>query len=141
VALLEALARDTGGRVNPAALAAFDANLSSHGAVREIGLPLLWLALLLLPFDIALRRLLFARDQVAAALRRVGLGRLVRASSPKNQESLPVGSSVSAALPAAPSLQKAQKPAKAPKPAKPAPDLERLREAQERARRKARGEE
>jgi len=137
VALLEALARDTGGRMSLQPAAAFDANLSSQGAVREIGLPLLWLALLLLPFDIALRRLLFARGQVAAALRRVGLGRLVRASSPKNQESLPIDSSV----PAASSVQKAQKPAKAPKPAKPAPDLERLREAQERARRRARGEE
>src|SRR5829696_712706 len=89
VALLETLASHTGGRMNLAPTAAFDANPSSQGAVREIGLPLLWLALLLLPFDIALRRLLFAPDQVAAALRKRGWRTRVKASSIKHQASAP----------------------------------------------------
>ncbi|MEO7909267.1 MAG: VWA domain-containing protein [Roseiflexaceae bacterium] len=134
VALLEALASRTGGRMNLAPTAAFDANLSSQGAVREIGLPLLWLALLLLPFDIALRRLLFAPVQVTAALRKVGLGRR-QASSINHQPSVPAVAAV------APSIQPPtahQPPADTPKAA---PDLGRLREAQERARRRARGEE
>src|SRR5207247_7175749 len=38
-ALLEALASRTSGRMNLAPAAAFDANLSSQGAVREIGRP------------------------------------------------------------------------------------------------------
>jgi hypothetical protein len=133
VALLEALASRTGGRMNLAPAAAFDANLSSQGAVREIGLPLLWLALLLLPFDIALRRLLFAPDQVAAALRRIGISTRVKASSIRHQASVPAAT---VANPKQPSS--VQPPADTPKAA---PDLGRLRAAQERARRRARGEE
>ncbi len=60
--LLDALARATGGRVSPEPAAAFDVGGADAGAVQEIGLPLLWLALLLLPFDVALRRL-FWRTQ------------------------------------------------------------------------------
>jgi hypothetical protein len=55
--LLSALAEITGGRNNPNAAAAFDPTAQAVGTVSEIGLPLLWLALLLLPLDIGLRRL------------------------------------------------------------------------------------
>jgi uncharacterized membrane protein len=135
--LLAALAQGTGGRLSLQPEAAFDANLSSQGAVREIGLPLLWLALLLLPLDIALRRLLFARDQTAAALRTIGLGRLAPNAAGDLRPPAQVVTSAQTPLSGQPPAR-AAKPVKTPKPA---PDLERLREAQERARRRARGEE
>jgi uncharacterized membrane protein len=56
-ALLAELAQLTAGQVNPPATASFTAPGQQVGQVREIALPLLWLALILLPFDIALRRL------------------------------------------------------------------------------------
>ena len=134
LALLDALARGTGGRMSPEPAMAFDANTGSQGAVQEIGLPLLWLALLLVPFDIAVRRLLFGRGQVAA-LRRIGLARRLGTKNPEprteNQE--PRTENQEPTTPAV--------PVRRAKPPKPAPDLERLREAQERARRRARGEE
>lgn len=140
LALLETLANRTGGRMNLAPAAAFDANLSSQGAVREIGLALLWLALLLLPFDIALRRLLFAPDQVAAALRKIGI-------KTKNREPGNWGTGEPRTKNQAPASQ-----ADLPKQTRGAttqnsklrtqnPEIDRLREAQERARRRARGEE
>jgi hypothetical protein len=138
-ALLEGLARATGGRMNPDPTAAFDANGLSQGAVREIGLPLLWLALVLLPFDIGLRRLLFARDQIAAALRR-----LRQEPRTKNQEPTAAGAAIAASAPKErPANQQHSKPW--PEPGRRLKtqnsDLDRLREAQERARRRARGEE
>lgn len=133
-ALLQALSGATGGRQTIRPGQAFDANASSQGAVREVGLPLLWLALLLLPFDIALRRVLLAPAQSAALLRRVGLGWLVRA---------PAAGAIPTRTPEpAPSAPASPQPkSRAPKPAAQNADIERLREAQERARRRARGEE
>jgi hypothetical protein len=55
--LLRELASISGGRVDPPAAAVFEAPDQAVGSVREIGLPLLWLALLLWPLDIGLRRL------------------------------------------------------------------------------------
>jgi len=55
--LLRELASISGGRVDPQAAGIFDAPAQAVGSVREIGLPLLWLALLLWPLDIGLRRL------------------------------------------------------------------------------------
>jgi uncharacterized membrane protein len=55
--LLRELASISAGRVDPPAAAIFDTPAQAVGSVREIGLPLLWLALLLLPLDIGLRRL------------------------------------------------------------------------------------
>jgi uncharacterized membrane protein len=55
--LLRELASISGGRVDPPAEAVFEPPAQAVGSVREIGLPLLWLALLLLPLDIGLRRL------------------------------------------------------------------------------------
>jgi hypothetical protein len=124
-ALLDALARGTGGRIGPAPAAVFDPGSAAEGAVREIGLPLLWLALLLLPFDVGVRRLIGGRrsavrgqgvttERPAFPLPRIAIGRFAARASPRRA-------------------------ARDPRP--PAPDLERLREAQERARRRARGEE
>jgi hypothetical protein len=146
-ALLDALVRGTGGRLNPLPAALFDVNGVSRGAAQEIGLPLLWLALLLLPLDVGVRRLLFAHDQVAVALRRLGLARLVRDQpvssqpAPARQRPAPAERSAQAAAISAtppPSDGRSAKPAA---PAPPASDLERLRAAQEQARRRARGEE
>jgi hypothetical protein len=55
--LMRELAATSGGRIDPPAAAIFDAPAQAVGSVREIGLPLLWLALLLWPLDIGLRRL------------------------------------------------------------------------------------
>jgi uncharacterized membrane protein len=55
--LLRDLATLTGGRVDPIAAAAFEPTGQRVGRVSEIGLPLLWLALLLWPLDIGIRRL------------------------------------------------------------------------------------
>jgi Mg-chelatase subunit ChlD len=55
--LLSELAAVSGGRSDPAAAAVFENPQQDVGEVREISQPLLWFALLLLPFDIALRRL------------------------------------------------------------------------------------
>jgi len=55
--LLRELAAISAGRVDPPAAAVFDPPAQAVGSVREIGLPLLWLALLLLPIDIGVRRL------------------------------------------------------------------------------------
>ncbi len=121
--VMDGLARDTGGRMNPAPAAAFDANSGSQGAVQEIGLPLLWLALLLLPFDIGVRRLLFGSSVVRRPWS------VVRRQSVQPANATPAT---------------ADRPVSKPPSAEqrtPSQDLERLREAQERARRRARGEE
>ncbi len=55
--LLRELASTSGGRIDPPAATIFDTPTQAVGSVREIGLPLLWLALLLWPIDIGLRRL------------------------------------------------------------------------------------
>ncbi len=123
-ALLEALAQATGGRLNIAPGQSFDANATSQGAVREIGLPLLWLALLLLPLDIALRRLLLARRQPAATLRWPELLRAARRPTTTQEQ------------PASPRSVKRPNAANTQ-----ASELDQLREAQERARRRARGED
>ncbi|MBC8161420.1 MAG: VWA domain-containing protein, partial [Roseiflexaceae bacterium] len=56
-ALLRDIAAETGGRTDPTAAQVFERLAQSVGTVRELGLPLLLLALVLLPFDIAVRRL------------------------------------------------------------------------------------
>lgn len=55
--LLDEIARETAGRIDPPAAEAYAPLVQPVGSVRELGLPLLLLALLLLPFDIAVRRL------------------------------------------------------------------------------------
>lgn len=116
-ALLDDMARTTGGRINPAAADTFLPNANSAGAVGEIGRWLLWLALLLLPLDVAIRRLTLRRDGLAA-LRPTAIPR-----------------------PAMPKLTATPKAPKPPRSASAAQDLTELRAAQERARKRARGEE
>ena len=65
--LLAELAKITGGGALAAPAAAFEHNLPSVSRAQEIALPLLLLALLLLPLDIAARRLLLRRADLEAA--------------------------------------------------------------------------
>ncbi|MEO7910683.1 MAG: VWA domain-containing protein [Roseiflexaceae bacterium] len=67
-ALLEQLARDTGGMELEQPANAFARVDQDVGAAREIALPLLLLALILLPIDIIVRRLLVVRRLRAQAL-------------------------------------------------------------------------
>ncbi|MDZ4717295.1 MAG: VWA domain-containing protein [Roseiflexaceae bacterium] len=68
--LLRDMSTISGGRVGPPASAAFDPSPQIVGSVREIGLPLLWLALLLWPLDIAVRRLMLRASDVIPWLAR-----------------------------------------------------------------------
>jgi Mg-chelatase subunit ChlD len=63
-ALLRDLAAITGGRVEPSPEAVFASSTQPVGAVQEIALPLLWLALLLWPLDVAVRRLSLRRSDL-----------------------------------------------------------------------------
>jgi uncharacterized membrane protein len=130
--LLDALARASGGRVSPEPAAVFDIGGADAGAVQEIGLPLLWLALLLLPLDVALRRLLVRVPRTK--------NKEQRTKEPEPRiENLYSGSSVAAS---AENREPTSGTSKIQDPKSKIPDeLERLREAQERARRRARGEE
>lgn len=148
-ALLAELAAISGGASVNDAAAAFSRVDQGVTRAREIGLPLLLLALLLLPLDIALRRLMLRRsdfgaagawaaarasrpappsepasptlERLAGAKRRVG----ARISGEAPAEHLPTGEASASALPPSPSED----------------PLERLRAARERARRRAAGEE
>ncbi len=121
--LLAALARSTGGTKLEQPADAFAHNLAPVYSAREIALPLLLLALLLLPLDIGMRRLMLRRGDFGAAtawLRTVHF--------------MP-------APPAADRLRQGDMRAKPPARGVPAEQIERLRAAKARARRKARGEE
>jgi Mg-chelatase subunit ChlD len=84
--LLRDLAAVSGGRVSPPPATVFEPTAQAVGTVTEIGLPLLWLALLLWPLDIAIRRVFLRVGDFAPAL--AGLrGRRGRAS-PARDESL-----------------------------------------------------
>ncbi|MBK9713679.1 MAG: VWA domain-containing protein [Kouleothrix sp.] len=83
--LLRDLAAISGGRVDPPAAAVFDAPAQAVGSVAEIGLPLLWLALLLWPIDIGLRRVYLRLGDLAPGLARL---RRRRAAPGAREESL-----------------------------------------------------
>jgi Mg-chelatase subunit ChlD len=68
--VLQEIARISGGQPSPAAPAVFEPTSQTVGAVRQVTHPLLWLALLLWPLDIALRRLVVPWEQVRALLER-----------------------------------------------------------------------
>jgi len=68
-ALLADLAALSGGRVDPPATDLFATVGQIVGQAREIAVPLLWLALALLPIDIALRRLFLRPSELAPLLR------------------------------------------------------------------------
>lgn len=167
-ALLDNLLRLTGGRLLTAPEMAFEHNLRGVARAQEIALPLLLLALLLLPFDIGVRRLLLRRSDLATMQqwlhRSTGLrmraseaggsaeetlSRLARAKSravPRSQErTMPVAPPVQ--HPPLDTERPIQRPVGGAKPGTPPPTsadgdpLERLRAARDRARRRARGEE
>jgi hypothetical protein len=110
-ALLAALARDTGGSALAQPADAFAHTLAPVYSAREIALPLLLLALLLLPIDIGLRRLMLRREDFEAAMAWLRMARL------------------------------APRPGQAHQHGAPAEQSERLRAAKARARRKAPGED
>jgi uncharacterized membrane protein len=114
--LLETLATISGGRVDPPPERLFDQVDRVRGSVREIAIPLLAFALFLLPFDIAIRRLITAHRPGRPA------NRLTPNRLPPSR------------------LPQERPPAERPPPLKEDP-LEKMREAQERARKRARGEE
>ncbi len=68
--LLTGLATLTGGRSDPPPASLFESAGQQVGQVSEIGLPLLWLALCLLPLDIALHRVFLRRDAFTLPTRR-----------------------------------------------------------------------
>ncbi|MFV9504076.1 MAG: VWA domain-containing protein [Oscillochloridaceae bacterium umkhey_bin13] len=158
-ALLTELAVLTGGNELATPAEAFAPVGAWVTRAQEIGLPLVVLALLLLPVDIALRRLLLRREDLGAlgtwmASRRPqpvaapaaatpGIDRLNEAKQRAGERMTPMGSD--AALPPAPPVAPSVPPPAAPPPTPaPAPTsddpLERLRAAKERARRRAGGE-
>jgi uncharacterized membrane protein len=73
--LLGELADTTVGRQSPPPAEAFAPTAQAVGVVQEVGLPLLWLALVLWPLDIAARRLLLRRSDLAALRERLPFGR------------------------------------------------------------------
>ncbi|MBP1466045.1 VWA domain-containing protein [Candidatus Chloroploca sp. M-50] len=102
--LLNDLAAVTGGRVAPPPASLFEPAGQRVGRVNEIGLPLLWLALVLLPFDIALRRLFLRQIELPAFFKRrrrstssgaeVGLDpALIRLRTARTQHPTPTASS------------------------------------------------
>lgn len=120
-ALLDTLANQTGGRTEPPPAAVYDDTPQRPVLVREVGLPLVWLALLLLPLDIAIRRL-FGRSR--------WLGQVVRpGQTPRPEEARQPAS--------AKGKQKRETKEQVPQDDR----LARLRERQEQARRRARGDE
>ncbi|MBC8161861.1 MAG: VWA domain-containing protein [Roseiflexaceae bacterium] len=123
-ALLIELARLSGGRGSIQPQQAFEPNLNSRGSVSEIALPLLLLALLLLPVDIAVRRVFGGRMLMP-------LGR-----APRVKASLPAVAHPVILVEGPAAVTKPERP-----PTKRAAELERLRLAQEAARKRARGEE
>jgi hypothetical protein len=121
-ALLAALARSTGGNQLTQPADAFAHNLAPVYSAREIALPLLLLALLLLPIDIGVRRLLLRRSDWSAATAWLRAARFApQEASPRSRQPNPhLGSGDQAA---------------------DSSQIERLRAAKARAQRKARGEE
>jgi Mg-chelatase subunit ChlD len=112
--LLAALARSTGGTRLEQPADAFAHNLAPVYSAREIALPLLLLALLLLPLDIGVRRLMLRRSDLGAARAWIRTAHFVPETTATDRLG-PRGA--------------------------PAEQIERLRAAKVRARRKARGEE
>ncbi|MFQ3632358.1 VWA domain-containing protein [Roseiflexus sp.] len=68
--LLTEVAGVSGGRIDPPPETAFVSPNQNVGSVREIGFPLLWLALVLWPLDIAVRRVMLRMEDVAPWLER-----------------------------------------------------------------------
>ncbi len=167
-ALLSELATLTGGATLNEAADAFARVDSGVTRAREIAMPLLALALLLLVFDIAVRRLLLRREDLAAARAWMGVRvaparpapvpanpTLDRLAGAKRRVQERIGNPTAPEVPArsTPSIAAPPEPPGPPPPAPPpvappAPPptpaddpLARLRAAKERARRRAAGDE
>ena len=157
-ALLAELTAITGGTTLSAAADAFAPVAGHVTRAQEIGLPLLILALILLPLDIALRRLMLRRSDFSFVRARIGAAASRPAAPSPTSPTFErlagakrrAAASITGQRPAdqAPKATSEQPPA--PPPAEPpaAPPsasaddpLERLRAAKERARRRASGEE
>jgi Mg-chelatase subunit ChlD len=121
--LLAALARQTGGTKLAQPADAFAHNLAAVLSAKEIALPLLLLALLLLPIDIGVRRLMLRPSDFGAA----GVWLRSARSPASKPEDRPRQRNQMRRRPAIGAATEQQ--------------LERLRAAKERARRTARGEE
>jgi uncharacterized membrane protein len=149
-ALLSELALMTGGASLADANAAFAPVTARVTRAQEIGLPLLLLALCLLPLDIALRRLMLRRSDFVATRNRVMAPRPAAVPAPPDptlsrlqDAKRRAGERMGTIPPSAPAEQPAPGEVKATA-AQPAPGedpLERLRAAKARARRRATGEE
>ncbi len=170
--LLADLMRLTGGRPleEPEESFAHTDNLKRVSRAQEIALPLLGLALLLLPLDIAIRRLLLRRADLQAGqswLRQrfafatpatpsaTPDATLTRLAQAKRRATRPTDMNAEQSpAQTQPEPQPRQQATRAERPVTPDPSssappvsdaaqssLERLREAKERARRRARGEE
>lgn len=163
--LLEAIARTSGGTALSNPVEAFDHNLSGVSRAQDIAFPLLLFALILLPFDIGVRRLVLRRSDFTDTLNMFS-GRK-RSPAEKNtnqnhfnhlrqakQRALHRTQSANTPKPPVVSTQEdtskpAKRTAKAPastppqSAAQPSKDelMDRLLAARQRARRKARGEE
>jgi hypothetical protein len=161
LALLESLAGLTGGAALLQPEAAFVHNLPAAARARPIWEPLLWLAALLFPLDIAIRRVVLGRRDVRKALdwlqsrlpRRPGRGaaapqleRLFQARqrSRARRSGAPTRPAGAAERPPGSQANLPESTAGPPKPAAEAPEapstppgdtLERLRAAKERTRR------
>lgn len=151
--LLEDLAQVSGGRVGPPPAAVFEPSAQPVGSVQEIALPLLWLALLLWPLDVAVRRLSLRRGDLGSlrAMRRriarraeaapaASLARLSAAKQRARSEVTPARrvepppvsvapASQASKADAAPPPAQAAEPAPARPPARPAPQETRPPEA------------
>lgn len=125
-ALLVALTQATAGRVDPPPAAVYADTGQHPGLVREASRPLLWLALLLLPFDIAVRRLFVGRRRRTNDKRRT-----MSAERRTTHDEHPVRG-----VGVAPQTSKLTT-----QNSTQADPLAQLRAAQERARKRARGEE
>ncbi|MEI8166031.1 MAG: VWA domain-containing protein [Chloroflexales bacterium] len=153
-ALLDELVALTAGTHLTAATDAFRPVAGEVTQAQEVGLPLLLLALCLLPLDTALRRLMLRRSDLGAArlwmathARRPAVvtpadPTLARLQGAKRRAGARIGGHVPQGEPAPPAPSPAPAPVVTAPPAASAADpLERLRAAKERARKRATGGE
>jgi uncharacterized membrane protein len=161
-ALLDDLANTTGGRTIASGTEAFEPGGAVVTRAQEIGLPLLLLALILLPIDIGVRRLLLRREDFGGigtwfsrlrpapaaappaqndAFARLQAARERTRRVPPRTEATPQTETASPKPPAQPPA--AAPPASSPPPAASDDNdpLARLREAKARARRRAGGDQ
>ncbi|HJZ45731.1 MAG TPA: hypothetical protein VKE41_01155, partial [Roseiflexaceae bacterium] len=120
--LLAALARGSGGAKLAQPADAFTHNLAPVYSSREIALPLLLLAMLLLPLDIGVRRLMLRRSDFSAASWMHATGLSAELAPTRRYRQLNARNKTTGRGPAE-------------------EQIERLRAAKARARRRARGEE